>query len=64
MRTTIIELEGRKLFLLPGLLISEINAVAPALTDRATIDELIAATRKDPDAVAFGRTAGKWVAAA
>ncbi len=53
MRTTVIELEGKKLFVLNGLLADEVE-----------LDQLIQATRRDPDAVAFGRMAGKWVATA
>ena len=61
MRTAVIELDGKKLFVLNGL--------QPAEGDKTrgrskVFDELIEATRKNPDALAFGRTAGRWVAAA
>ncbi len=60
MRTTVIQLEGRKLFVLNGLFAG--NSIETA--DWEGLDQLIEATRKDPDAVAFGWTAGRWVAAA
>lgn len=60
MRTIIVELEGRKLFVLNGLSLDESKGNA----DRIGLDQLIEATKRDPDAVAFGWTAGKWVAAA
>ena len=58
MRTTVIELEGKKLFVLNGLLADEEDLKS------AELIQLIQATKRDPDAVAFGRVAGKWVAAA
>ena len=60
MRASLIEVEGKKLFVLNGLLACESD---PA-TKIEALDELIEAIKRDPDAVAFGRTAGKWVAAA
>ena len=61
MRASLIEVEGKKLFVLNGLLACESD---PAATKMEALDELIEAIKRDPDAVAFGRTAGKWVAAA
>jgi hypothetical protein len=58
MRTTVIELEGKRLFVLNGLLADEED------WESAELIQLIQAAKKDPDAVAFGRVAGKWVAAA
>ncbi len=58
MRTTVIELEGKKLFVLNGLIADEADRKPEEL------NQLIQAAKKDPDAVAFGRMAGKWVAAA
>lgn len=60
MRSTVIELEGKKVFVLNGLLAE----ASEGSTDRHGLDQLIQATKRDPDAVAFGWTAGKWVAAA
>ena len=61
MKTQIFELNGRKIILLTG-----------AHTDKATgktveveaLDKLVSAAKKNPDAVAFGYTASRWVAAA
>lgn len=61
MKSQTIELNGKKIFLLTG-----------AQTDKATgkkveveaLAELVIAVKKDPDAVAFGYTAHRWVAAA
>jgi hypothetical protein len=57
-RTTVIELEGKKLFVLNGLMTDQGEQTPEVL------DELILAARKDPDAVAFGRMAGRWIPAA
>jgi hypothetical protein len=57
-RTIVIELEGKKLFVLNGLATDQGD---PRSEDLAA---LVLAARKDPDAVAFGRMAGKWIAAA
>ncbi|HEX9882155.1 MAG TPA: hypothetical protein VGA65_06570 [Hyphomicrobium sp.] len=58
MRTIVIELEGKKLFVLNGLVTDQGDPRSEELA------ELMLAARKDPDAVAFGRMAGKWIAAA
>jgi len=60
MRAIVIEVEGRKLFVLNGLLL-EVSEGKPA---REGLDQLVEAAQRDPDAVAFGWTAGRWVAAA
>jgi hypothetical protein len=57
-RTTIIELEGKRLFVLNGLMTDQ-GEEAPDV-----LDELVLAARNNPDAVAFGRMAGRWIAAA
>jgi hypothetical protein len=56
----VIELEGKKVFVLNGLLAEASEGSA----DWDGLDQLIQAAKRDPDAVAFGWTAGKWVAAA
>jgi hypothetical protein len=56
--TIVIELEGKKLFVLNGLVTDQGDPRSEELA------ELMLAARKDPDAVAFGRMAGKWIAAA
>lgn len=61
MRTTVIELEGKRLFVLNGLMAAENNSKP---TDIEAVEQLVEAIKKDPDAVAFGCIAGKWVAAA
>lgn len=61
MRTTVIELEGKRLFVLNGLMAAEIDGKP---TDIEAAEKLVEAIKKDPDAVAFGYISGKWVAAA
>ncbi|MEQ1697502.1 MAG: hypothetical protein ABL901_16840 [Hyphomicrobiaceae bacterium] len=61
MKSQMIELDGKKIILLTG-----------ARPDKATgkkieveaLDKLVSAVKRDPDAVAFGYTAHRWVAAA
>jgi hypothetical protein len=61
-RTIVVELLGRKIFVLNGLPSSE--SERRGLASRELMERLRAAVRKNPDAVAFGCTAGRWVAAA
>ncbi len=61
MRTTVIELEGKRLFVLNGLIAAKLD---DRPVDFEAIDMLVEAVKRDPDAVAFGRIAGKWFAAA
>jgi hypothetical protein len=58
MRPTIIELEGKKLFVLNGLFPDEEH------DNTVELGQLLVASKKEPDAVAFGWMAGKWFAAA
>jgi hypothetical protein len=58
MHPTIVELEGKKLFVLNGLFADEERDSAVEL------DQLLIASQREPDAVAFGWMAGKWFAAA
>jgi hypothetical protein len=58
MRPTIVELEGKKIFVLNGLFTDEDQ------DNSIELDQLLIASQKEPDAVAFGWMAGKWFAAA
>jgi len=58
MRPTVIELKGKKLFVLNGLFPDD------GRDNSIELDQLLVASQKEPDAVAFGWMAGKWFAAA
>ncbi len=58
MRAHLIELDGRKVFVLNGLSAPESEQWS------AAIKSLHEAVERDPDAVAFGCVDGRWVAAA
>jgi hypothetical protein len=55
------ELQGKKVFLLNGTYTEKQSEKAPEIE---APDDLLAAARRDPDAVAFGYVSGRWVAAA
>ena len=57
----IIELEGKRIILLNGVR-AETHTRGALKIEAA--DKLTAATRREPDAVAFGYLQGRWVAAA
>ena len=61
MKSPTIELQGRQVILLTGACTDQKTGKTVEIE---TIDLLIAAARKNPDAVAFGYTAGRWVAGA
>lgn len=54
-------LQGRKVILLTG---ARLDSTTGKTAEIATLDQLVAAARQNPDAVAFGFTAGRWVAGA
>ena len=58
MRAQLVELDGRKVFVLNGLSAPESEEWSQA------IKSLHEAVESEPDAVAFGCVYGKWVAAA
>jgi hypothetical protein len=60
-RTVVIELNGKRLFVLNGLPASE-HKNRPVYFE--VVAQLVEAVKRDPDAVAFGRVSGRWVAAA
>ena len=63
-----IEVTGKKIFLLSGystlLKTSSQKALAPDAIKIEALDDLRRSASKNPDAVAFGFTAGRWVPAA
>jgi hypothetical protein len=60
-RTEVIELEGKRFFVLNGLIAAENSDGAGYIE---ALKKLVAAIKRDPDAVAFGCISGRWVAAA
>jgi len=61
MKFPTVEVQGRKLILLSGV---SAGKTAGEMIDPDALDKLRDAFRKNPDAVAFGYTRGRWVAAA
>ncbi len=61
MKCETIELNGKKIILLTG--VQQDMATGKKLKIEA-LDKLVTAAMKNPDAVAFGYTASRWVAAA
>lgn len=61
MKFPTVELQGRKAVLLSGIRIEKTTGETIFL---ASLDKLRDAFQQNPDAVAFGYTAGRWVAAA
>lgn len=61
MKSQIIELNGKTIILLTG---TRTDKKTGKNIEIEAIDKLVSATKKDPDAVAFGYTASRWVAAA
>ena len=61
MKALTIVLHGRKLILLTGACNDKTASKTVEIEAR---EQLVVAARRDPDAVAFGYTSGKWVAGA
>jgi hypothetical protein len=60
-RTEVLELEGKRLFVLNGLIAAGKSGEVGYIE---ALKKLVEAIKRDPDAVAFGCISGKWVAAA
>lgn len=56
-----VELQGKKVILLSGVRAEKKTGKAVEIE---APDKLLEATRRNPDAVAFGYVSGRWVAAA